>query len=89
MVRQGRGSHLNPCLDFAGIRGSNVNPMKANRPHFHVWHLAQSDRAMFRQARAFNTRTSARKYAVRRGEDPARFEVRQCFDPKCAPKLPD
>ena len=57
--------------------------MKGNRRHFHIWHLAKGGRAMFRQARAFNTHQSARKFAKRRGEDPAQFMVKECWDPRC------
>ena len=61
--------------------------MASNRPHYHVWLLADGDRAFFRCARGFHTRQAAQQYAVRQEPDPARRLVRQCSNPKCRPKL--
>lgn len=61
-------------------------PDKANRPHYHVWILADGERAFFRRARGFFTRQAARQYGLRlRSKDD--IMVRPCTNPRCAPKL--
>lgn len=66
-----------------------TNNMKANKPHFHVWVMPRgSDRMMYRWARGFPSQPAAHQYAARRfQDDPDRFIVRKCSNPKCAPKL--
>ena len=58
-----------------------------NRPHYHVWLLAATERAFFQLARGFHTRQSARQYARRRRLCGSEVLVRQCTNPACAPPL--
>ena len=63
---------------------------RTNRPHFHVWVTPRgTDRMMYRWARPFGSQQAASKYArhPKRGLDPDRFIVRQCWNPKCSPRL--
>ena len=56
-----------------------------NRPHFHVWFMASTERAFFK-GRGFHTKQAARQYGCRRY--PAdRVLVRQCTNPNCKPPL--
>ena len=61
---------------------------KLNREHYHVWRYA-SERMNYRLIRSFHTRQAARQWGKRwiEGEGRGRFEVKACWNPKCAPKL--
>ena len=60
---------------------------KLNRAHYHVWFMASTGSAFFKRTRAFHTKQAAHKYAARRQPDPAKRMVKECWEPKCAPKL--
>lgn len=60
--------------------------VKPNRPHYHVWLLADGERAFFKRARPFHTRQAARQFAQRLRSNP-KIMVRECWKPECAPKL--
>lgn len=61
--------------------------MAANRPHYHVWLLAATDRIFYKVQRGFFTRQAARQYGARREPDPSRVMVRQCTEERCRPRL--
>ena len=58
-----------------------------NRPHYHVWLLADGDRAFFRRARGFHTRQAAQQWAKRNEPDAKRRMVIACTRSRCKPKL--
>lgn len=58
-----------------------------NRPHYHVWLLADGDRAFFRRARSFHTRQAASQHAKRQEPDPKRRMVLACTSWRCRPRL--
>ena len=70
---------------------NGTRPMpRTNRPHYHVWIESRTNPFMrYAWRQGFGTRQNARKYALRRGLDPERFSVAECWRPECAPKLPD
>lgn len=61
---------------------------RANRPHYHLWLQAATGRIFYKVSRGFHTRQAARQYGMRRQPDAEKRLVLQCFDPRCAPKLP-
>jgi len=68
------------------FQSTTLKPMKANRPHYHPWLMADGDRALFR-GRSFHTRQAARQWAARREPDPDRRVVLKCEHERCRPKL--
>lgn len=61
--------------------------VKANRPHYHVWRLADGERAYFKLARGFHTRQAAHQFERRREPDKSRYIIRECWRERCKPKL--
>lgn len=59
----------------------------ANRPHYHVWRLAEGDRIFYLCKKGFHTRQAARQWAKRREVEDERYMVRQCYRTRCAPPL--
>ena len=62
-------------------------PDRANKPHYHVWLLARTDKIFYKLAWPFNTRQAARQWAMRREPDGDRRIVIQCFKRHCGPKI--
>ena len=60
--------------------------MATNRPHYHVWLMARTERIFYKLARGFHTRQAARQWARRNraGTDPMVF---RCDKEACRPKL--
>ena len=61
----------------------------ANRPHFHVWALAESKRGsrmLYQLRRGFHTQQAAAKWAKRHYPERETM-TRKCERPECAPKL--
>lgn len=60
-----------------------------NKPHYHVWLMADGDRAFFKRARSFHTRQAAGQYGKRQEPDGKRRMVLACTHWKCRPRLPE